>query len=93
MLAFSGTWPSRTAHDNPGVMEVVGIDRALSGSTPGRGDQWLDKLLLRIREIARIAQLVTFVAVAVLDRPHRAPRGSLPTPHQAACPSARNRFN
>src|SRR5262249_35076930 len=51
---------------------------ALAAAALGRGDQRLDLLPFRVREITRIAQLVTVVARAVLGRPHRAPRESMP---------------
>jgi len=54
------------------------IDAPFAATTLGWRDQWLDMRPLPVGEVARIAQLVAVVAVAVLDRPHSAPRASVP---------------
>ena len=60
-------------------IKAVWVDASAFATTPlGRRDQWPDQLPLRIGQVARIAQLVTVVAMAILDCPLRAPLASVP---------------
>src|SRR5690242_7004892 len=70
-----------------------------AGGLASRRDQRLDLLPLQVGEIDRVAQPVTVIAAAVLGRPHRAPRESMPHSEsqltralQAAVPPTGNRF-
>ena len=56
------------------VDHLAHVDGTLAAAALGRRDQRPDQPPFRIGEVARIAQLVAVVAMAVFDRPHRAPR-------------------
>ena len=56
------------------VDHLAHVDPPLAAAPLGRGDQRLDMRPFLIGQVARIAQLVTVVAGAVLGSPHEAPR-------------------
>ena len=60
------------------VDRLAHVDAPHAAAALGRWDQRLDMRLLRIRQVARIAQLVAIVAGAVFDRPHTAPQQAVP---------------
>src|SRR3954451_3367519 len=60
------------------VDHLTHVGGALATAALSRRDQRLDMRPLRIGEVAWITQLVAVVAVAVLGRPHRAPRQRVP---------------
>src|SRR5947209_6346815 len=65
-------------HIHHAVDDLAHVDGALAAATLGRRDQQLDVRPFVVSEIAGIAQTVAVVAMAVLNRPHRAPRKSAP---------------
>ena len=60
------------------VHHLAHVDATLATATLGGGYQRLDILPFRVRQIARIAQLVAVVAGAVFGSPHTAPHESVP---------------
>src|ERR1700724_1411120 len=65
---------SRAQHIHETVHDFPRLNRALPSATFGRWNNRLDVRPLIVRQIARIAQLVTIVFQAVFGRPHwRAP--------------------
>jgi len=79
------------------VDHLAHVDAPLAAAALGRRHQRFDMRPLGVGQVARIAQLVAVVAGAVLDRPHAAPRESVPCtesqkfkPVQAAIPENDN---
>ena len=58
-------------HIHHAVDHFAHVDGALAATALGWRDQWLDLRPFGIGDVARVAQPVAVVAMAVLDRPHR----------------------
>lgn len=52
------------------VDDLAHVDCALVATSLGRRDQGLDQRPLRVRQVARVAQLAAVIPTAVLCRPH-----------------------
>jgi predicted transposase YbfD/YdcC len=75
-------------HKHQTIDHLVNVYRAPAAAVLDPQDQWLDQVPLSVGEVARIAQFVAVIAVAVLARPYRAPPGR----HQATNHTSSSRF-
>src|SRR5262249_40886081 len=84
---------SGAQHIHHAVNYLAHVDSALAATSFGRRDQRLDQQPFGVGEIAGITQPVAVIAMAGLDRPPRAPGGSVPTPnHGRSSRFKRSRF-
>ena len=71
---------SRAQHVQDGVERLPHVRRAPATSAPRRRNERLDARPLLVRQVARVAQMVSLVPSSVVLRPHRRPHKSVRPP-------------